>query len=286
MTPQNFLYIYPPYEIHHPAEQTNFNSSQNIINPVELEDRFDIVVYPDSGELIVTPAKDPFAIRVRKLRALNEPNRPSFRGFLEAATPNYFYPFKEGSTAPGRAYNTVRRKAVAESLEVHAILKYEDHASVKFASRHIERYTSQLRKSVAPLPYVAASERGEITNQFHWHMLTQITVPEELIRAKWGHGEVEVRHATDWDHFERQIGYLTGPFFDESNTRDFKNRYKVNRGKPTLKIKHSDVCQGEIDVLVQQLAGDNYSTVETSFNLNKWVIARHRWKPQHLHHLN
>lgn len=286
MTLQNFPNIYLPYEIHHLADEANFNSSQNIINPVELEDRFDIIVYPDSGELIVMPAKDPLTVRVRKLRALNEPKRPSFRGFLEAATPNYFYPLKEGSTSPGRAYNTVRRKAIAESLEVHTILKYEDHASVKFASRHIERYTAHLRKFVNPMPYVATIERGAITNHFHWHMLTQITVPEELIRTKWVHGEVEVRHATDWDHFERQIGYLTGPFFDESNTRDFRNRYKSNRGKPPLKIKYSDVCQGEIDVLVQQLAGDNYSTVESSFNLNKWVIARHRWKPQHLHHLN
>lgn len=286
MTLQNFPNIYLPYEIHHLADEANFNSSQNIINSVELEDRFDIIVYPDSGELIVMPAKDPLTVRVRKLRALNEPKRPSFRGFLEAATPNYFYPLKEGSTSPGRAYNTVRRKAIAESLEVHTILKYEDHASVKFASRHIERYTAHLRKFVNPMPYVATIERGAITNHFHWHMLTQITVPEELIRTKWVHGEVEVRHATDWDHFERQIGYLTGPFFDESNTRDFRNRYKSNRGKPPLKIKYSDVCQGEIDVLVQQLAGDNYSTVESSFNLNKWVIARHRWKPQHLHHLN
>ena len=286
MTPQNFPYIYLPYELHHPVDQTNVNSSQNIINPVELEDRFDIVVYPDSGELIKMPAKDPLAVRVRKLRALNEPSRPSFRGFLEAATPNYICQPKEGSTAPGRAYNTVRRKAIADSLEVHTTLKYEDHLSVKFASRHIERFTLQLRKSIGSLPYIAVNERGEITNHFHWHLLTQSTVPEELIKAKWNHGEVDVRHATDWDHFERQIGYATETFFEPNNARDFKNRYKPNRGKPPLKIKYSDLCQGEIDVLIQQLAGDNYSTVKSKSNLNKWVIARYRWKPQHLDHLD
>ncbi len=286
MTPQNFPYIYPPYEIHHLADVANFNSSQNIINPVELEHRFDIVVYPDSGELIQMPAKDPFTVRVRKLRALNEPDRSSFRGFLEAATPNYFYPLKEGSTSPGRAYNTVRRKAIADSLQVHTTLKYDDHASVKFASRHIERYTSQLRKSVGSLPYIAVNERGEITNHFHWHLLTQSTVPKELIKDKWNHGEVTVSHATDWDHFERQIGYATETFFEPNNARDFRNRYKPNRGKPPLKIRYSDLCQGEIDVLIQQLAGENYSTVKRKFNLNKWVIAQYRWKPQHLHHLN
>ena len=147
-------------------------------------------------------------------------------------------------------------------------------------------FDSQLRKSVGSLSYVAANERGDITNHFHWHMLTQSTVPEELIKAKWNHGEVEVRHATDWEHFERQIGYLTGSFFDQCNARDFKNIYKSNRGKPLLKIKHSDLCQGEIDVLIQQLAGENYSTVESSVNVNKWVIARHRWRPPHLDHLN
>lgn len=286
MTPKNFPYIYLPYEIHHLAEETNFNSSQNIINPVELEDRFDIVVYPDSGELIQMPARDSLAVRVRKLRALNEPNRLSFRGYLEAATPNYFYPLKEGSTAPGRAYNVVRRKAIADSLEVHSTLKYDDHAKVKFASRHIERFTSQLRKIVGSLPYIAVNERGEITNHFHWHLLTQRIVPEELIKAKWNHGKVEVRHATDWDHFERQIGYVTETFFESNNARDFKNRYKTSRGKPPTKIRHSDLCQGEIDVLIQQLAGDNFLTVESSFNVNKWVVARHRWIPQQLAHLS
>ena len=286
MTPQNFPYIYLPYELHHLADVPNYYSSQNIINPVELEDRFDIVVYPDSGELTQMPAKDPLSVRVRKLRELNEPDQPSFHDYLEAATPNYICRLKEGSTSPGRAYNTVRRKAVADSLEVHTVLKYDDHSRVKFASRHIERYTSQLRKSVGSFPYVGASERGEVTNHFHWHMLFPRTVPEELLKAKWNHGEVRVSHATDFEHFERQIGYLTGSFFDQSNARDFKNRYKPNRGKAPLRIRHNDLCQGEIDVLIQQLAGRNYSTLQCRLDLNERIIARYRWKPQHLDHLN
>lgn len=286
MTRINFYNIYLPYELHHLATGTESHFDQNIIIPFGLEDRFDIVVYPDSGELIQLPAKDPLTVRVRKLRALNEPKRTSFRGLLEAATPNYFYALKEGSTAPGRAYNTVRRKAIADSLEVHSTLKYDEHSSVKFASRHIERFTSRIRKCIGPMPYIAINERGVITNHFHWHLLTQSTVTEELIRNNWKHGEVEVRRATDWDHFERQIAYATETFFDPSFARDFKNRYKPNRGKPPLKIRFSDLCQGEIDVLIQQLSGDNYATVDSKFNLNEWVIARYRWKPQHLDHLD
>jgi hypothetical protein len=282
----NFHHSFSTYELGIDSSQQSTYGCFQLTGEVEVETLYDVVYYPDSGQVIQMVSRSLVPSHVRNLRRLLLSTREIVIDVVDAATPNFIYrPTRTGSTAPGRAYNQIYRHMTAAGLITHATLSYEALPTEKTIKRDIAQFTKRLRKEYPVLPYVAVPERGEQFGGFHWHCALPTFVEDSLIQKCWIRGDAFVTRMQDYDALLVLIKYLGKTFFQETDERDFYHRYKKDKKTKIRKMRFEGLNQADVEMFLQLHTGSNSSTLTTKNQPNDWVVAIHNWKPEHLNQI-
>jgi hypothetical protein len=250
------------------------------------EPLFDLYIYPESGEVVQMRSRSPIPARTRRLRKLLTSTTQTFGHVLEAATPNYVLDILDRKdTAPGRAFNEVRRRVIAAGLGTHARLAYNVPPTVSMLKRDISKFVSRLRKQHKCFPYVAVPERGHLSNALHWHCALPLSVHADQIDTCWIRGSTHTTRMPDYEALENLCSYITKTFFVEDYERDLPHRYKRDRRLIVRRYIEEGLTQAEVEMCVDQLVGDKLSTLKMRPSDNALVVATYRWSPEHLDRL-
>ena len=244
---------------------------------------FDVYVYPQSGEIVQVHQLSTVPGRVSQLRSLLNSTASVLGGLVEAATPNFIIPqTRRQPTAPGRAFNEVRRRMIGGCLTTHARLGYSPELPIYSVRRDISKFALRLRRSHSHLPYVAVPERGAVSKALHWHVALPHFVEATEIQNAWLRGEVHVTRMPDYEALERLVGYLTKSFFDKDVERDFPHRYKRDKQLRIQRLCYKGLTQADVDMLVENVVGSDFLSLSVRSSSHPWIVATYRWKPEHL----
>jgi len=282
----NFHHSFSTYELGIDSSQQSSYGCFQLTGEVEEETLYDLVYYPDSGQIIQMVSRSQVPSNVRNLHRLLLSTKEIVTEVVDAATPNFIHrQTRAGTTAPGRAYNQIYRHMMAAGLITHATLNYEDLPAEKTIKRDIAQFTKRLRKEHPVLPYVAVPERGEQFGGFHWHCALPTFVEDSIIDGCWIRGHAHVTRMRSYDALQNLIVYFGKTFFQQDYERDFYHRYKKDKRTKIKKLRIKGLNQAEVEMFVQEQTGYNSGTLVTKSRPNDWVTAIHNWKPEHLNQI-
>jgi hypothetical protein len=282
----NFHHSFSTYELGIDSSQGSAYGCFQLTGLAEEEMLYDLVCYPDSGQIIQMVSRSQVPSRIRNLHRLLLSTREIVTEVVDVATPNFIHrQTRLGSTAPGRAYNQIYRHMTTAGLVTHATLNYEDSPTEKTIKRDIAQFTKRLRKEYPVLPYVAVPELGEQFGGFHWHCALPTFVEDSFIENCWIRGNAFVTRMADFDALQNLIIYFGKTFFLQDYERNFYHRYKKDRRTKIKKLKIEGLNQAEVEMFVQEQTGGNFGTLVTKSRPNDWAVAIHNWKPEHLNQI-
>ena len=282
----NFHHSYFTYDLGITDTQQSSYGCFQLTGEVEEETLYDLVYYPDSGQIIQVVTRSLVPSRISNLQQLLLSTKDKVSEVVEAATPNFIYrQTRPGSTAPGRAKNQIYRLMKAGGLATHATLKYESLPPDKTIKRDIPQFAKRLRKEYPVLPYVAVPEIGEEFGGLHWHCALPTFVEDSFIDKCWIRGSAFITRMPDYEGLLGLIIYLKKTFSQEVEERNFYHRYKKDRKTKIRKLRIEGLNQAEVEMFLQLQTGSNYSTLTTKKRPNDWVVAVHNWKPEHLNQI-
>lgn len=247
------------------------------------EMRYDVYLYPTSGELVQVKSLSSIPRRHRRLRNLLLSTGTSIATFIEAATPNFVSNSPERkSTAPGRAFHQVRRRMFSQALVTHARVAYDHQVSMKTVRRDISKFVTRLRVIYPEMPYVAVFERGVVAGLLHWHIALPHFIRAEDIERCWIRGSTNVTRMSDLISFEKFVSYITKTFFIDEYERDFPHRYKKDKKTKIAREVYEGLTQADVEMLAEQNALEQCSFLKFKEPNNCWIAGTYRWMPAHL----
>lgn len=254
-----------------------------LIEEAAEESLYDLVYYPDSGQIIQMHSRSFVPNQLSNLQRLLLSTKEAVIDVVDAATPNFIYrQGRANSTAPGRAFNTIYRHMTAGGLITHATLKYDSLPSETTIKRDIAQFAKRLRKKHPVLRYVAVPEHGDQFGGFHWHFAGPSFLEDSLIQDAWIRGSTYITRMPNYEALVSLINYFGKTFFMEAENRAFPHRYKKDKSSKMRKIEVRALNQAEVEMFVHQQTGINACTLTTKTRPNDWVVAVHNWKPEHL----
>ena len=280
---ENSLLFSSPYDLDLPVPaEDDYLWLESLLVETE-EPLYDVYVYPESGEIVQVIQLSSVPRRVRRLRNLLRSTSSTVLTLVDAATPNFVTDHCDNkSTAPGRAFNQVRRRMATRSLTTHARLGYDHPVAMETVKRDISKFATRLRKTHKGMPYVAVPERGELTGALHWHSALPFYIPTEDIERCWIRGSTNVTRMYDIESFERLASYITKTFSQSQFEREFPHRYKKDKRTVIRRELHEGLSQADVEMLVDQMTEHNRESLKFRTPSNKWIAGTYRWQPPHL----